>query len=120
MHRKLVITVALVIAAAFPAAAFAHRAASHAEQVAIARAAGEKRTPLRCLGIDVSTVNGKYAGLTFNARGGSSCARFGFNGIAVLHKTGTGWHQIWAGSEGSPPIAKPIFTDISAGLRRDL
>jgi hypothetical protein len=120
MSRNLVIAAVLVVVAALPSAASAHRTANHAEQVAIARAAGERRTPLRCLAIDISTIAGRYAGLTFNARSGQSCARYGFNGIAVLHRTGTGWHQIWAGSEGSPPIAKKIYTDIYAGLRHAL
>jgi hypothetical protein len=116
MTKNLIGAAALIVALAVPSVAVAHRTASFPEKVAIAGGAHESRTPLRCLGIDVSTVVRGYAGLTFNARNLRSCERYGFNAVVVLRRVGNRWHQIWAGSDGYPPIPRRIFTDLYKGL----
>lgn len=83
--------------------------ANVSEPAVIARAAGLGSVPSRCLGV---AVDGNYAGVTFNNHAAQSCQQYAANGITVLQRESGEWREVWAGSEGYPPIPRASFNQL--------
>jgi hypothetical protein len=113
--------VAMALAFSFPAVAGASRVATGSLGHAIERAASAQLPagiPQRCLLVRVTTKDGgAWATVSFEgARNPSLCNRYGFNGVAIVHRVRPGWRLVAAGS-AMIPCAK---LGIPLAVQRDL
>lgn len=101
-------TLPVILSAAFlalPAIALASRVATGATRTAIERAAGNGYTgiPQRCLLVEITTKDaGRWATVGFNGARAQTCAKWGFNGVSIMHRRLGRWHYVTAGSAGIP------------------
>lgn len=129
------------VAAAFPAAAGAHRSASRAQADALVyQSSGRyygggsvsepRSAPLRCFTADISTVagGGRWGAWTFSRyafeRSHQSLCHTG-NGVVIEHLIGARWYVLWEGSEGYPPthdtrIGSFEYRGVPRAVARDL
>ena len=99
--------VAIALAFSFPAVAGASRVAKGSLGHEIERAASAQLPagiPQSCLLVRVTTKDGgAWATVGFDgARNPSLCNRYGFNGVAIVHRVRHGWHLVAAGSAMIP------------------
>lgn len=101
------------------AAALAHRPASKAQRSSILNAAIQQRQLTRaqapCLVVTISTVNPRYAAVTWPPKLSPACTRVAANGVLVEHDSTKGWRFVTVGSSFSCPVK-----DIPMPVARDL
>lgn len=116
-------TVPLGVAALFPTAASAHRAATNAEKTGMIytssgryygneNVAEPRSAPLRCFVADVSTVvkGSAWGAWTFSRYAETHAQKCRIaNGITIEHKIRKQWYVFWEGSEGYPPTHKTRY-----------
>ena len=94
--------------ASLPAVAVAHRRATKPERTAILAAVVHQRQLSRaqaaCQVVTISTVNRRYAALTWPRRLSRACTRVAANGVIIEHRTTNGWRLVTVGSEFNCPI----------------
>ena len=120
--RRLAATVALltaVLGLALASGAAASRIATGALRTAIVRAGDPSFSgPQRCLVVRVTTKDGgNWATVGFNAASAGSCARWGFNGVAIVHRARSRWRSVTAGSAEIPCGHFGIPVAVRADLR---
>ena len=108
MRRTRVLVAIFATLALLPAAAVAHRRASKPERTAILAAVVRQRqlskAQAACQVVTISTVNQRYAALTWPKRLSRACARVAANGVIVEHRTSRGWRFVTVGSNLRCPI----------------
>ncbi len=106
-------------------AASASRPASPALKATIVRDLNGRAYPVACATVYVSTVDPTWVSFAFiGSAGGTfpkSCARFGSDGITILHLEHGDWRQVTAGSSftcpiksyaGQPAVPRSIVRDL--------
>jgi hypothetical protein len=89
-------------------------APTEAQRTAILRAFRAPGAPARCLGVGLAASDHSYATVRFHPRQG--CARWGFNGVNVLHRQRSSrWKVLFEASEYSCPRPR-----IPRQVQRDL
>jgi hypothetical protein len=108
MRRTHVLLVTLAALALLPAAAVAHRRATKPERRAILAAVVHQhqlsRAQAACQVVTISTVNQRYAALTWPKRLSRACMKVAANGVIIEHRTARGWRLVTVGSEFNCPI----------------
>jgi hypothetical protein len=116
--RRVIICLAVVACAAFPAFALAHRSAPASEAKAI-RAAAVKAHQIsskqaRCMDVAISSANGSYAEISWPRHMSNTCMRVAADGVIVMHRRAATWAFVTAGSSFTCPIR-----NIPASVSRD-
>jgi hypothetical protein len=100
--RRLIITLTIVAGLFLPAVSVASRVATGSTRNAIDRAAAPQLPPgipERCLFAQVTTKDGgNWASVGFNGPDHRSCARWVFNGVLIVRRTGERWEYVTDGS----------------------
>jgi hypothetical protein len=108
MRRTRVLVVIFATLALLPAAAVAHRRATKPERTAILAAVVRQRqlskSQAACPVVTISTVNQRYAALTWPKRLSRACMRVAANGVIIEHRTSRGWRFATVGSDLRCPI----------------
>ena len=114
-----VLVVLLAALALMPAAAFAHRRATKTERSAILAAVVKQKelshAQAACQVVTISTVNSRYALLTWPNRLSSACLRVAANGVIIEHRGTHGWQFVTVGSDLRCPI-KGVPTAVARDL----
>ncbi len=123
MSRGRVLVVLLAGLALTPTAAFAHRRATKTEQAAILAAVVKQKELSKaqapCQVVTISTVNQRFAALSWPARLSSACLRVAANGVVMEHRGNSGWQFVTAGSSFRCPIkGVPIAVARDLGVCR--
>jgi len=109
----------LVVGVALPAAALAHRPATKSERAAIRQAVVRQhqvtKTQAACQTVTISTVNSRYATVTWPRKLSRACLRVAANGVIIEHRTKRGWTLVTDGSDLRCPIK-----GVPARVARDL
>jgi hypothetical protein len=111
--KKLVVVVAALAVAATPA--LAKTVAQGAQKTAIVHAAFGSKPPVKCYNAYSSTVNRAWASAQYAGSVKAPCARWGSNGIVILHRSGTHWRIVAEGSSFRCPVRgvpNPIERDL--------
>lgn len=110
----------LAVLAVLPAVAIAHRRAIKPERTAILAAVVRQhqlsKAQARCQIVTVSTVNQRYAALTWPSKLSRACMRVAANGVIIEHRTTGGWRFVTVGSDLRCPI-KGVPVAVSRDLR---
>jgi hypothetical protein len=108
MRRIRVVIVIFAALAVVPAAALAHRRATKPERTAILAAVVRQhelsKAQARCQIVTISTVNQRFAVLTWPKHLSRSCTRVAGNGVIIEHRTIRGWRFVTVGSDLRCPI----------------
>lgn len=108
MRRTRVVLVMLAVLVSVPAGALAHRRATKPERTAILAAVVRQhqlsKTQAACQKVTISTVNQRYAALTWPKKLSRACMRVAANGVIVEHRTARGWRLVTVGSDLRCPI----------------
>jgi hypothetical protein len=108
MRRSHVLVVILAALAVVPAAAVAHRRATKSERTALLAAVVRQRQLSRaqaaCQVATISTVNSRYAELTWPKKLSRACMRVAANGVIIEHRTTRGWRLVTVGSTFACPL----------------
>ena len=108
MLRRRIFVLLVVVGMLIPAAALAHRGATKAERGAIVAAVvrqGElSRAQAACQIVTISTVNQRYASLTWPAKLSKACLRVAANGVIIEHWGRRVWGFVTVGSSFRCPI----------------
>jgi hypothetical protein len=108
MRRTRVLVVTFAALAIGPAAAIAHRRATKPERTAILAAVVRQhqlsKAQATCQVLTISTVNQRYAELTWPRKLSSACQRVAANGVIIEHRTARGWRFVTVGSSFMCPI----------------
>jgi membrane protein YqaA with SNARE-associated domain len=123
--RRRVIPALLVLGAllswvlgTFATSAIARQAARGTQKEQILRAAGFSRhAPSSCYVVYLSTVNRNWATATYGGSTRQPCARYGSNGVVVVHYRAGKWHLVTEGSAFSCPIPGHIPTAVQHDLK---
>jgi hypothetical protein len=103
-----VVIVIFAALAVVPAAALAHRRATKPERTAILAAVVRQhelsKAQARCQIVTISTVNQRFAVLTWPKHLSRSCTRVAGNGVIIEHRTIRGWRFVTVGSDLRCPI----------------
>jgi hypothetical protein len=109
----------LVVAGMAPAVALAHRHATKSEREAILADVlkQDQLSPAQalCQVVTISTVNQRYAAVTWPRRLSKSCQKVAANGVIIEHRTAAGWRFVTVGSSFRCPIKH-----VPAAVARDL
>ncbi|MGN6870107.1 MAG: hypothetical protein ACTHMY_17095 [Solirubrobacteraceae bacterium] len=108
MRRTRVLIVLLAALAVMPAVAVAHRRATKPERTAILAAVVRQhqlsKAQADCQVVTISTVNQRYAALTWPKRLSRACMRVAANGVIIEHRTTRGWRFVTVGSSFKCPV----------------
>jgi hypothetical protein len=108
MRRIRVVIVIFAALAVVPAAALAHRRATKPERTAILAAVVRQhelsKAQARCQIVTISTVNQRFAVLTWPKHLSRSCTRVAGDGVIIEHRTIRGWRFVTVGSDLRCPI----------------
>ena len=108
MRQTRLLIVLLAALALTPAVALAHRLATKTERAAIVTAVVRQhelsKAQADCQAVTVSTVNSRFAKLTWPKKLSPACRRVAANGVIIEHKTSRGWHLVTVGSTLRCPI----------------
>jgi hypothetical protein len=108
MCRTRVLVVIFAALAVVPAAAIAHRRATKRERTAILAAVVRQhqlsKAQATCQVVTISTVNQRYAELTWPRKLSTACQRVAANGLIIEHRTTRGWRFATVGSSFTCPI----------------
>jgi hypothetical protein len=100
--------VLLAALAVAPAVAVAHRGATKSERSAILAAVVRQhqlsKAQATCQLVTISTVNQRYAALTWRKHLSRACMRVAANGVIVEHRTAGGWRFVTVGSSFKCPV----------------
>ena len=113
-------TIATSLAA--PRVAQAYRSASHAETVAMIKAARPHRPHeaerTMCVIADISTVNSSYGAWEYDLSVAPACfPSYLAYGVVIEHKSKGRWKVVWEGnSPRKVTVAHKIVADLMAGL----
>jgi hypothetical protein len=111
--------VIVLVAMAIPAVAFAHRPATKAERAAVVSAVVHQgklsRAQAACQKVTISTVNQRYAVLSWPARLRKACMRVAANGVIIERHRGSRWVFLTEGSSFHCPVKA-----LPANVARDL
>jgi hypothetical protein len=109
----------MAVFALVPAAALAHRRATKVERTAILSAVVRQhqlsKAQAGCQVVTISTVNDRYATLTWPHKLSSACEKVAANGVIVEHRGVHGWRFVTVGSSFHCPIKS-----VPARVARDL
>ena len=104
--KRIIITTIIALGLIVPTVAVASRLATGTARTAIERASAPQLPagiPRRCLLAEVTTEDGgNWATVGFDGSHCPSAARWGFNGVVVVHRARGGWHYVTAGSSLLP------------------
>ena len=110
----------LAALALLPAAAVAHRRATNPERRAILAAVVHQgqlsKAQAACQVVTVSTVNQRYAALSWPKRLSRACMKVAANGVIIEHRTARGWRLVTVGSDLRCPI-KGVPVAVGRDLR---
>ena len=102
-----------------PAVALAHRRPSKAERtailVAVVRQHQLSEAQAGCQMVTISTVNDRYAALTWPHKLSSACEKVAANGVIIEQRGAHGWQFVTVGSSFHCPIK-----GVPARVARDL
>ena len=108
MRRTCVLVVIFASLAVVPGAAMAHRRATKPERTAILAAVVRQhqlsRAQATCQVVTISTVNQRYAELTWPRKLSRACRRVAANGVIIEHRSTRGWRFVTVGSSFTCPI----------------
>jgi hypothetical protein len=123
MKRIWVLMALLLAAGVLPAAALAHRRATQAERSAILAAVVRQhelnQAQAACQIVTISTVNQKYAAVTWPGRLSRACMRVAANGVILEHRQTRSWQFVTVGSAFRCPIRgvpAPVAHDLRVCL----
>lgn len=119
MSRPRIGALLLILVMALPAVASAHRPATKAERLAVLAAVVHQgrlsRAQAACQKVTISTVDRRYAAISWPAKLSKACARVAANGVIVEHQTGRHWVFLVEGSTIQCPVK-----GLPAKVARDL
>jgi len=108
MRRTRVLVLIFAALAAMPVAAIAHRRATKPERTAILAAVVRQhqlsQAQATCQVVRISTVNQRYAELTWPRKLSNACKRVAANGVIIEHRTTRGWRFVAVGTRFTCPI----------------
>lgn len=108
MRRTYLLLVTFAALAVLPAVAVAHRRATKPERTAILAAVVRQhqlsKAQATCQVVMISTVNQRFAALTWPEHLSRACIRVAANGVIIEHRTTRGWRFVTVGSDLRCPI----------------
>jgi hypothetical protein len=108
MRRVRLLVGILTALVLMPAAALAHRRATKAERSAIVAAVVKQKqlsgAQAACQVVTISTVDQRFAALSWPAQLSSACRRVAANGVIIERRGKRGWQLITVGSSFRCPI----------------
>ncbi len=111
--------VLLAAVALTPAAALAHRRASKSERAAILAAVVQQgqltKAQAACQVVSISTVDQRYAAVTWPRKLSRACKRVAANGVIIEHRRRGHWRFVTVGSSFQCPI-KGVPTRVARDL----
>ena len=120
MSRVRVVVVLMAALVLIPAAAFAHRRANKVQRSAILAAVVKQKqlseAQAACQVVTISTVNPRFALLSWPPKLSKACLRVAANGVIVEHRGTRGWRLVTVGSSFRCPI-KGLPSAVARDLR---
>jgi hypothetical protein len=108
MRSLKLIGAAILVLGLTASTALAHRVASKAQRASILNAAVQQRELTKaqapCLVVTISTVNSRYAAVSWPQKLSHACERVAANGVLVERETSSGWRFVTVGSSFSCPV----------------
>jgi hypothetical protein len=103
MRRLIPAILLLVLVAALPSVAIAHRAATRPQRRAILAAVVHQhqlsKAQAACQQVTISTVNATWAALAWPEKLSKACLRVAADGVIIEHFRAEAWHFSFVGSD---------------------